>query len=138
MALKRTLGTILAAAIERHMQRSGLMLMAITSSEYPAQSVNRAPYGYRHLDDAASPAAIQVYPGFKPRYVCIENVTDRIKYEWYQGMTQGHYLKTVAAGTRTLATDSVLDVEVDAAVRPYIKLAASDTLQNKQYQVHAL
>ena len=42
--------------------------------------------------------------GFKPRYVCLENVTDRIKVEWYEGMAADTCIKTAAAGTRTLET----------------------------------
>lgn len=123
-------------AVTSYMRRAGLMAMAITSTTYPAQTQGRI-YNYRHLDDAASPAAISVNPGFRPRYVCIENLTDRIKYEWYEGMTGTHYLKTVAAGTRTLATDGALTVTTAEGSQPAIALAAADTLQNKQYEVHA-
>lgn len=110
--------------------------MTITSSSFPASSHGRL-FNYRHFDDAATPAAIVQNPGFRPRYVCVENITDRIKYEWYEGMAITDYIKTVAAGTRTLGTDSVLSVVTAAGSQPSITLAASDTLQNKQYEVHA-
>ena len=42
--------------------------------------------------------------GFTPRYVCWENVTDRVKVEWYEGMAANTCIKTAAAGTRTLET----------------------------------
>jgi hypothetical protein len=42
--------------------------------------------------------------GFTPRYVCWENVTDRTKIEWYEGMAANTCIKTAAAGTRTLET----------------------------------
>lgn len=42
--------------------------------------------------------------GFKPKYVCWLNLTDRIQIEWYEGMTSSQVLLTVAAGTRTLDT----------------------------------
>lgn len=42
--------------------------------------------------------------GFKPRYVALENITDRIKIEWYEGMAANTCIKTAAAGTRTLET----------------------------------
>jgi hypothetical protein len=42
--------------------------------------------------------------GFTPKYVVWENVTDRIKIEWYEGMAANTCIKTVAAGTRTLET----------------------------------
>ena len=42
--------------------------------------------------------------GFTPKYVAWENVTDRTKIEWYEGMAANTCIKTVAAGTRTLET----------------------------------
>lgn len=107
--------------------------MTITATETNATSHSRR-YGYRHLDDAASPAAISKEIGFKPRYVCFENITDRIKYEWYEGMASTDYIKTVAAGTRTLGTDSALSVNVSAGAGSgaTITVAASQVLQNKQ------
>ena len=42
--------------------------------------------------------------GFTPKYVCFENVTDRIKVEWYDGMAADTCIKTAANGTRTLET----------------------------------
>ena len=44
----------------------------------------------------------QVSPGFVPTYVCWENITDRVKLEWYAGMAANSCIKTAAAGTRTL------------------------------------
>lgn len=61
-------------------------------------------------DDAASPAAYSVDIGFRPRYICFEDVTDRIKFEWYEGMALTNTIKTVAAGTRTLDTSSAIVV----------------------------
>ena len=45
--------------------------------------------------------------GFQPRYIEWENLTDRIKVEWQEGMTTSQCLKTVAAGTRTLDTTAL-------------------------------
>jgi len=42
--------------------------------------------------------------GFTPKYISWENVTDRIKNEWYEGMAVDSAINTVAAGTRTLST----------------------------------
>ena len=42
--------------------------------------------------------------GFTPKYVVWENVTDRVKIEWYEGMAANTSIKTVAAGTHTLET----------------------------------
>jgi hypothetical protein len=124
--------------ITRLMQDQGLMLGLITSSKKEAASLARGPMSYSHFDDAAVPAAFVLTPGFKPRYVCIDNVTDRIKYEWYDGMAKTDYIKTVAAGARTIATDSALSVDVSDGVQPTITLAASQVLQNKQYRAYAL
>ena len=100
-------------------------------------STPRGPMSYSHFDDAATPAAISLTPGFKPRYVRIENVTDRTMYEWYDGMASTDYMKQVAAGTRTIATDSKLSVVVADGSQPSITLAASEVLQNKQYRCFA-
>jgi len=127
----------LANAIEDHLHRSGLILSLITATETKGQGQPRA-FHRRFLDDAATPAAVVVYPGFRPNYVCLENLTDRIKYEWYTGMAEGDYVKTLAAGTRTLETDDVLVVEDDTGARPAITVAASIVLQNKQYHLMAL
>lgn len=53
-----------------------------------------------------SAAALTISLGFVPRYFKLVNLTDRISYEWWTGMslTGGAALKTVAAGTRTLET----------------------------------
>lgn len=42
--------------------------------------------------------------GFKPKYIKVVNITDRIQIEWFEGMTSAQALLTVAAGTRTLDT----------------------------------
>lgn len=110
--------------------------MAITQTEKRGSGPNRL-YTARHFDDAATPALVTLYPGFKPRKLKVINLTDRISYEWFEGMAQGDYLKTVAAGTRTLETDDVVIAEVDEGERPSITLAASIVLQNKQFSIVA-
>jgi hypothetical protein len=45
---------------------------------------------------------VEINVGFKPKYVCWENVTDRIKGEFYEGMADNSCVKTAANGTRTL------------------------------------
>lgn len=111
--------------------------MTITQTQKSGSGPNRF-YTARHFDDAGTPALVVLYPGFKPRYVQAINLTDRITYEFYEGMAQGDYFKTVAAGTRTLETDDVLIVEVDVGDLASITLAASVVLQNKQYQIIAM
>lgn len=80
--------------------------MAITQSQQSPGSLGAQFASGSYFDDAGSPAAATLTIGFKPRYVCVDNVTDRIKIEWYQGMseTSNTCVKTAAAGTRTLET----------------------------------
>lgn len=54
--------------------------------------------------------------GFKPRLVQVVNLTDRITDEWYEGMAATAVLHTVAAGTRTLDTNSLIVVNSDGTV----------------------
>lgn len=110
--------------------------MTITASEKRNDGPNRRVI-FKHMDDAGSPAAAVFYPGFKPTSVVVENTTDRIRYEWHHGMNSGDYIKTVAAGTRTLETDDALVVEVDAGDRPSITLAAAIVTQNDVFLVRA-
>jgi hypothetical protein len=42
--------------------------------------------------------------GFTPRYIRVENVTDRIAAEWFEGMAADTCVKTAANGTKTLET----------------------------------
>ena len=103
--------------------------MAITSSQTNAVETTKL-CTVSHLDDAGSPAAASYTVGFTPRYVRVDNVTDRIMFEWYQGMTTDYAVKTVAAGTRTLETSGGITVSgytIGFAV-----------LQNKQYRVQVL
>lgn len=57
---------------------------AITAADYVVQSV-----------------------GFTPRYIRVENVTDRIAVEWFEGMAADTCVKTAAAGTKTLETTNL-------------------------------
>lgn len=50
---------------------------------------------------------VQIDTGFEARYVCIENVTDRVKLEWYKGMAANTWIKTIATGVRTLDTTAL-------------------------------
>lgn len=111
--------------------------MTITATESVSQGQPRI-FNRRFLDDAGSPAAATYYLGFRPTYVQLINLTDRITYEWYEGMAEGDYIKTVAAGTRTLETDDVLVIEDDSGSRASIAVAASILLQNKQYHLRAV
>lgn len=50
---------------------------------------------------------VRIECGFLPRHIEWENLTDRIKVEWNEGMTTSQCLKTAAAGTRTLDTTAL-------------------------------
>ena len=51
--------------------------------------------------------------GFVPTYVKVQNVTEKIFWEWYAGMNHGDYLDTTAAGAQSLETDDVFTVSVE-------------------------
>lgn len=59
------------------------------------------------FQDTGTILATAINLGFVPRYVRLENVTDRDGWEWFEGAAAGTTLKTVAAGTRTLDTADV-------------------------------
>lgn len=114
--------------------------MAITQSQQ-SPSTNGAQFASgSYFDDAASPAAATITIGFKPRYVCVDNVTDRIKIEWYQGMseTSSTCVKTAAAGTRTLETTNggVAITGTTFTISNNATLAV--LVQNKQLRWYAL
>ena len=70
-------------------------------SDSPQYKVGRIVFDATAITAADS---VVVSLGFTPKYVCWENVTDRVKIEWYEGMAANTSIKTVAAGTRTLET----------------------------------
>lgn len=83
-----------------------------------------------HLDDAAAPAAASYKLGYKPRYICVEQVTDGTKLEWHEGMASPAAVSTAAAGTRTIITTNGVTVAGDTIGFP--------VAQNKTYRVVAL
>ena len=70
-------------------------------SDAPKTKVGRIVFDATAIVAADS---VVVPLGFTPKYVAWENVTDRTKIEWYEGMAANTCIKTVAAGTRTLET----------------------------------
>jgi hypothetical protein len=84
--------------------------MALTTNIVTqAESITNLAVGQVVTDAGA--AADTTFPiGFTPRYVCFDNLTDRIKLEWYEGMAANSAIRTVAAGTRTLDVSSGLTV----------------------------
>lgn len=83
--------------------------MAIISSQTNAVELTKFASG-KHLDTAGT-SAVTITLGFTPRYFRFEGVTDRIGYEWYEGMGATNTIKTVAAGTRTLDTGTMISVD---------------------------
>lgn len=102
--------------------------MAITQSQSkaPASVINKAQG--RYLDSAATPAAATLTVGFLPREVKWINLTDRITYEWYEGMAADTTIKTIANGTRTLEVTDGITVAASG-----VTIDADIILQNKQY-----
>lgn len=100
--------------------------MAINQAMNPAAELQRIANG-SYLDDAVSPATPSLLIGFTPRMVQVVNETDRITFDWYQGMPSGYAVQTVAAGTRTLITTGGVTVGADRTI-------GFPVLQNKQYR----
>lgn len=71
-----------------------------------SQGIVNKQHGYLTMSAASITATDSVVftTGFRPRKVVVENVTDRIRIEWYEGMADNTCIKTAAAGTRTLET----------------------------------
>ena len=72
----------------------------------PSYDAPKSKVGRLVFDATAIVAADSVLMtlGFTPKYIAVENVTDRVKIEWYEGMAANTCIKTAAAGTRTLET----------------------------------
>ena len=75
----------------------------------PHTDTPRTKNGRISFDATAIVAADEVVVslGFTPTLVIWENVTDRVKGEWYEGMAANSCIKTAAAGTRTLEVTGV-------------------------------
>jgi len=82
--------------------------MTITQSQTPDAGIVQRTVG-RYLITTGA-AAITISCGYKPRYVRVVNVTDRIMMEWFEGMTAATGVKTIADGTRTLAATNGITV----------------------------
>lgn len=74
------------------------------------------PYESYYLTWTGDGNAKTLTPGFKPKYLKLDNVTDRIADEKYKDMLATETLHTVAGGTRTLATSSYIVLNDDGTV----------------------
>jgi hypothetical protein len=88
--------------------------MTITKSYFDDNGAGHRAQG-RRFDDASTPGDVEIEVGFSPRYFAWINLTDRIKWEWFEGMAAGTTLKTAANGDATLDTGDVA-ISVDAGV----------------------
>lgn len=102
--------------------------MAITTKTVSALETPRLTT-IDHFDDTGTTAA-SYKVGYKPRYVRVDNVTDRIMLEWYEGMATGTGIKTLAAGTRSLESSGAVAVSGDTIGFP--------VATNKQYRVQVI
>lgn len=73
--------------------------------------------------------------GFKPSYLKLSNVTDRIEEEKFESMLDTEVLHTVAAGTRTLDTGTLVKFNSD---KKTVLIAAGANVSAKVYHVIAL
>jgi len=61
---------------------------------------------------ALAAGVLTLTPGFSPQHVLFQNITTRIKREWYRGMAANTTLDTDANGTQSLNTSSALVIYV--------------------------
>lgn len=96
--------------------------MATDTPDYTAEGVvNRAVGKF-----TGAGAVVDVSLGFTPRIVRVHNVTDRISDEKFAGMGATETLHTVAAGTRTLDTGSLITfMDPDNGTRGFSIAAAA-------------
>jgi len=91
------------------------------------------------VNDAGGAVAVSLSIGFIPRMFRIHNVTDRISYEWYTGMTNPGAVKTAAAGTRTLETTEGPTIgTVAASTDGTVSVPATIILASKTFVWEAL
>lgn len=76
--------------------------MAVTSTQ--TQLGVRANVAVGRYITSSTAAAFDITCGFKPRYVKIMNETSGDQEEWFEGMTDAHAMKKVAAGTTAAIT----------------------------------
>lgn len=82
--------------------------MAITSAlRTSGTQQNRAVGSFK---DTGTVKKSVVKLGFLPRHVKLIDATNRISYEWYEGMAADSAIKQVAAGTTTLETSNGITV----------------------------
>lgn len=74
---------------------------ASQKADAPAFASGRITFG---ADSITAADFVVQATGFTPRYIKVQNVTDRICTEWYEGMAADTCIKTAANGTVTIET----------------------------------
>jgi hypothetical protein len=77
---------------------------ASQKQDTPALAAGRITFG---ADSITAADYVVQNLGFTPRYIKVENVTDRISVEWYEGMAADTCVKTAANGAKTLETTNL-------------------------------
>lgn len=90
--------------------------MTITKSQTATGALAQSATG-KYTDDAATPAKMTITLGFSPQHIRVTNLTTRVAFEWMLGMAVGESLKSAAAGTRTLETDTAIVINLAAKVK---------------------
>lgn len=93
--------------------------MDITATK-DVMGIARGCYGTATGDGTAITATL----GFRPKHVIVVNLTDAMRWEKIDGMTDAQSLKTVTAGTQTTDTTSAI-VLTDDGFTTSAALAAS-------------
>ncbi len=82
--------------------------------------------------------AVSVTTGFKPRYIKLINLTDRITQEWTADMAATHTLNTAADGTMTDNTGSLLVPKGFGDSYRGFEVAAAAAVNSKAYHYIAM
>ena len=97
-----------------------------TNTQSNSNGVVNFARGYM-VADAGAAAVLTVTLGFIPRTVRFHNLTDRISFEWFEGMAPASALQTIAAGTRTLELANGVTVVGQSFSLPAASVPASKT-----------
>lgn len=62
---------------------------------------------------------IEIETGFTSRHIIIENITDKTRFEWIDGMSAGSHIKTTMAGARTYETSPSVIVVTERGFHIY-------------------
>ena len=93
---------------------SGTYTAATVNSATAASTTAAATGGIANSDAVTNmviaSGVMTIALGFVPKYFKIVNVTDRLTQEWFEGMNQGDFIETVAAGDQTLETDDKISI----------------------------